>query len=150
MYAESPDSLTVELGPSRVLTAVLVLLHFGAVVLALVVPLALVFRATLVILIALSFYVGVYRHGLRRGGNAIVALMLSGEDECAVRRRNTTEWETGRVVDRWVQPWLTILTVRSDARRWSTSIVICADAVAPDAFRRLRVRLRLRTEAARV
>jgi toxin CptA len=149
LYAESPDSLTLELGSSRVLTAVLAALHGGAGALMLVVPLALAPRIALLALIALSLYRTVSVHGLRRSRDAVTALTLGGDDECALRRRGSTDWEPGRVVDRWVQPWVTLLTVRCENRRRPASVVICADAVAPDSFRRLRVRLRLGTAAVR-
>lgn len=149
MYAASPDSLIVELGSSRALTAVLVLLHVGAAVLAFILPIAFVLKVLVVFLVALSLARSVYRHGLRHSRGAITAMRVT-EEEYALRRRNANDWETGRLVDRWVQPWLTIVVVQSDGRRWPTSVVICPDAVASDAFRRLRVRLRLRTAAARV
>lgn len=150
LYAESPDNLTVELGPSRALTAALVLVHGGAVALGLMLPLALTVRITLVALIAVSLYRSVQRHGLRRAHNAIEALALNVDDDCALRHRGSSEWRPGRLIDRWVQRWLTILVVRCDGHRWAESVVICADALPAERFRRLRVRLRLRTEAAPV
>lgn len=149
MSIESPDSLTIELGRSRALTIVLVLLHSGATVLTVILPIATELKIALVALIALSLVRSAGVHGLRLGRGAVITVMFS-ENECALRRRNSSDWETGQLVDRWVQPWLTLLVVRSEGRLWPTSIVICPDAVAPDAFRRLRVRLRLRTAAARV
>ncbi|HEX9812442.1 MAG TPA: protein YgfX [Burkholderiales bacterium] len=149
MSIESPDSLTIELGPSHVLIGVFVLLHAGTGVLAVILPIALALKIPLVALIALSLVRTVAVHGLRRGGTAVTALLLS-EEECLLRRRKANDWETGRLVDSWVQPWLTLLVVRSDGQRWPTSVVILPDAVAPDTFRRLRVRLRLKTAAARV
>jgi hypothetical protein len=146
---ESPDSLTIELGRSRALTTILVLLHTGAISLVVVLPLAIELKITLVVLIAMSLVRSVGAHGLRLGRRAVIAVMFS-QEECALRRRHSSDWENGRLVDRWVQPWLTLLVVRGESQRWPTSIVICADAVAPDMFRRLRVRLRLRTAAARV
>jgi hypothetical protein len=146
---ESPDSLTIELGRSRALTIVLVLLHTGATVLTVILHIAIELKIALVAVITLSLVRSAGAHGLRLGRGAVTALMFS-EEECALRRRHSSDWETGQLVDRWVQPWLTLLVVRSERRRWPTGIVICPDAVAPDAFRRLRVRLRLRTAAARV
>lgn len=149
MYNESPDNLTVELGPSRVLTGVFALLHVGAIVLTSFLPVSFAVKIPFIVVIALSLAHYIDVHGWRRNRTAVVALRLSGE-ECALRRRYASAWETGQLVDRWVQPWLTLLVVRSENRRWPTSVVICPDAIAPDTFRRLRVRLRLRTAAARV
>ena len=125
------------------------LLHAGALVIVIVLPIEVAVKVALFALIGLNLARSIGHHGLRRSGVAVVAVMLSG-DECALRRRGSNDWEAGRIANCWVQPWLTLLVVRSDARRRATRVVILPDAVAGEAFRRLRVRLRLRTEGARV
>lgn len=148
MSAKSPDNTRIELGASRALAAVLVLLHGGALVIAMSVPLNSPTRVALIILVIASLYRALGLHALRRTGGAITAFMLRDDDTCAVRRRGWEEWRESRLLDRWVHPWVTILIVREEGRRWTSSIVIPADAVAAEAFRRLRVRLRLRSAAA--
>lgn len=147
LYAESPDKLTFDLRPSTVLAAVLAAAYGGAVVIALLLPIPLFVRIALVALIAVGLHRGLSRHALRRAGDAVVAFSLSEDDACAVRRQGAAEWQDGRLMDRWVHPWLTILVVRCNGRRRPCSIVITPDAVSAEAFRRLRVRLRLQTGA---
>jgi hypothetical protein len=43
---------------------------------------------------------------------------------------------------------MAILLLRCEGRRWPLGLVIAADAVDPEPFRRLRARLRLQTRAA--
>jgi hypothetical protein len=150
LYAESPDNLTLDIGPSYALTTVLLILHGGAGALVLTLPLAMSVRVTLFALIGLSFYRSVHRHGLRQARDAVAILTLNAEGECALRRRGSAEWEPGRLVDWWVRRWLSILLVRGDGRRWPESVVICADAASVEGFRRLRVRLLLQADSARV
>lgn len=143
MYAESPDNFVLALGASRALTVALFVLHAGAGVLAATLPVAIAIRIALTAVIGVSLYRAVRLHGTRRSPDAVLGVMSSGDGDWAVRRRGTLDWQPARLVDRWVQPWLTLLVLRCETRRAPTHVVICADAVPVDAFRRLRVRLRL-------
>ncbi len=146
MSTKSPVSLRLDLGASRLLAAVLMAAHGGAAAIAAWLPLALPFRLGLLALVAVSLYRGLRDHALRRGARAITAFRLNADDTCAVQR-GAAGWEEGRLRDCWVHPLLTILVVRAGGRRRSVSVVIAADAVSAEAFRRLRVRLRLQTAA---
>lgn len=148
MSAKSPDSLRLDLGASRTLAAVLIVVHGGAVAIAALLPLALPVRIAVIALVLASVYRAVRDHALRWGGTAITAFVLDDGDSCTVRRGGADGWEQARLLDRWVHPQLTILVVRCRGRRWPSNIVIAADAVPAEAFRRLRVRLRLQTAAA--
>lgn len=147
MYAKSPDSLTLDLGCSRALIAVLVIFHGGAIILALLLPISIAIRAALVALAAVSLFHSARLHASRRARGAVVSLALNDEGGCAWRRRGSDAWEEGRIIERSVHRLLAIVVVRAAERRRSTPIVICADAVYREAFRRLRVRLRLQTAA---
>lgn len=74
------------------------------------------------------------------------ALEWNRDGNWSVRFLGSTQWHPCELRERWLQPWLVILRLRddSDARTWS--VLVVRDAVAPDAFRRLRARLRLQTE----
>lgn len=148
MSAKSSAKLRLDLGASRTLAAVLVAVHGGAAAIAALVPLALPLRLVIVALIAAGLYRGLRDHGMRWGADAITALVVNDDDACAVRRGGADAWEDVRVLDRWVHPRLTILVVRCERRRWASGIVIPADAAPAEAFRRLRVRLRLQTAPA--
>ncbi len=147
MYKKSSDKIVLELGTSRMLAAVLVIVHVGAAAIALLMPVTVLLRLAICALVAVSLYRALWAHALRRSANAIVAVELDGEGgACAVRRR-AMDWRQGRLIDRWAHPLLTLLVVRCDESRWPANVVIPADAVAKETFRRLRVRLRLRTSA---
>lgn len=141
MSVKSPDNLTFDLGASRALALVLGVVHAGAVAIASLLPIVATLRLALIGAVALSLYRGLRLHALRRPRAAVVALTLADDDDCALRRRDAGEQEDGRLIDRWVHPWLSILVIRTHGRRWPTSVVIAADAMPAEAFRRLRVRL---------
>lgn len=144
---QRPDRLVLELGASPALAAVFTALHAGAGVVAVMLPLAWPWRAALLAFVGVSLYLALSRHALRRVPAAVVALALGDEARCALRRRGSEAWEEGTLVDCWVHARLTLLAVRCHDRRLASSVVIPADGVAAEPFRRLRVRLRLRTAA---
>lgn len=147
MSGASPSRLVIELGASRALAAVLVVLHAGAGVIAVTLPLGWYWRLALLALVAVSLWRALVLHAWRRAPAAVVGLAVDDEDTCALRRRTGAGWEEGRLLDCWVHPRLALLTVRLCARRRAIGVVIPADAAAAEPFRRLRVRLRLRTSA---
>ena len=145
MYKKSSDKVVLKLGISWTLAAILVAVHVGAAAIALSMPLAIPLRLGLFALIGFSLYRALWGHALRRSADAIVAIELDDEEgACSVRRR-ARDWQTGRLITQWAHPLLTLLVVKYDGSRWSANVVIPADAVAKEAFRRLRVRLKLRT-----
>jgi hypothetical protein len=148
LYERSPDNLTVDLGRSRALIVVLAVVHGGAAVLASVSPMPMPIRVAVLALLGVSLYNTLCVHALRCARAAVAAIAVDEEGGCALRWRNAEVWEDGRVVEKSVQRWLAVLVVRASGQRWPIGVVICADAVSPEAFRRLRLRLRLQTAAA--
>lgn len=142
---KSPANLSFDLGPSDVLTVVVVALHLGALVVASLLPLAVPVRSLLFVTIAASGYRAVRVHAMRRAWNAVVWFQVSEDGTCSWRRRGADVPEEGPLVESTTLPWLALLTVRPVGRRSrpSTHIVVAADALPAEAFRRLRVRLRL-------
>jgi len=142
----SPAELTLELGASRGLAAVFAVVYGGALVICTVLPLAPWSRVLLVMLVVTAFWRALYRHAWRRGPRAIAAFKIRDEDACAIRR-GAGDWEPVRLVEQWVHPWLTVLVVRAVRGGGTVGVLVPADAVSPEPFRRLRVRLRLQTAA---
>lgn len=149
MSAKSPpNSFTIDLRASPTLALVFVLLHGGAVGLALFLPLPVLVRVALVVALTASLYHTLRQHALREWRRAVTAIAFSdASDECEIRFRGSPVWCPGRLVDRWVHPRLAILVVRLTQSRWPVSVMIPADALGPESFRRLRVRLKLQASA---
>ncbi|HEY8554840.1 MAG TPA: protein YgfX [Burkholderiales bacterium] len=146
MSTASPAELALELGASRGLAAVFIAVYGGAFLICTVLPLALGWRLSLALLVAAAFWRALYRHAWRRGPRAVTAFKIGADDACAIRR-GAGDWEPARLVEQWVHPWLTVLVVRPARSRVAAGVLVPADAVSPEAFRRLRVRLRLQTAA---
>ncbi|HEX7045074.1 MAG TPA: protein YgfX [Burkholderiales bacterium] len=146
MSTASPAELTLELGASRGLAAVFAAVHGGALIICALLPLVLWLRLLLAALVAAALWRALRRHAWRRGPRAITAFRVGGDDTCAIRRGGG-DWEPVRLVEHWVHPWLTVLVVRAVRGGGAVGVLVPADAVSPEPFRRLRVRLRLQTAA---
>lgn len=140
--------LKVSINPSRQLALLLCIAHAAAAGASLVADAAIGVKVTAVLLIAVSCGISLYGPALLRSGKAIVALELAADGSLTFRTRRG-EWHEGRLLDSsFVTPYLTVLNVAAAGSALTRHVVILADSVAPDDFRRLRVWLRWRMAAA--
>jgi hypothetical protein len=133
----------IALGSSRALAAWIIVAAFCAVGLALTyLPLAAAMGAgCLVVLDARS---ALRLHAWRRHRDAIIALKLSGS-ELEYQTRSGA-WHGGRIAaGGLVTRWLTVVRVRDDGDATRSSVLLlCADSLGADDYRRLRVYVRWR------
>lgn len=144
---KSAPKLRVALGRSRALTWLFLGLHGGGGAIVWTLPVDLIVRAGLLAAVAGGLYAALRDHAWRRSIGAIVELEMDTEDECAVRQRGSDHWQECRMSAAWVHPTLVVLRLTGE-RGGRFNLVVARDAVPAEAFRRLRVRLRLRTAVA--
>ena len=113
-------------------------------VLLMAVPVAWPIRMALGALLGWSLYRSLRIHAWRRGPSAIEAIELDGEGVVSVRLAGRDDWQVCQIRSRFVHPWLTLLSLKIEGRRWPVSLAMAADAVEPEPFRRWRVALKLR------
>ena len=126
----------------------MLLVHVGALILIALTPLTWLTRLSIWLLLGWSLYWSLRTHAWRQGPLAIEVVELDGEGTLAVRLAGSEIWHAARINARFVHPWLTLLSLRLENRRWPVSLVIAADAVEPEPFRRWRARLKFQTVAA--
>jgi toxin CptA len=143
----SENNLILKINVSRSLAAILVLTHLGAMILVAVAPVAWPLRPGVWALLVWSLYRSVRRHALRRGPDAVEEIEIDAAGELSVRLAGSATWRTGRLAASFVHPWLMLVSLRLDGRKWPVHVVAAADAVEPGVFRRWRVALRLRAAA---
>lgn len=131
--------LRLRLGPSRRLAIVLALGHLGGMVAALIPPWPWWAVATLSVVVGGAWFKAHRRLvGGRDGAIAELRLQANDSFEVTVDGKTVAAVLHGAEV---VQPWLTVLVFRlADGRR--RAAVLLPDNVEPQAFRRLRARLR--------
>lgn len=113
-------------------------------VIALILPVPWAARLALAATAAIGFYVALRQQALRVSPRAVVAIDIDGEGEFGLRFADAREWRGCELADSWVHPKLVLLSLRGEGRRHAR-VAIAADALPAEAFRRLRVWLRLRT-----
>lgn len=121
--------------------------HLGAAIVVGVVPLPAALAAGLWLTLGVSLYDVLRRHGLRFGAGVVTGLALGADGNCQVEHRGQESALACRVVSGLVQPWVVVLRLRCEGRRRPLGLVLAADALEPQAFRRLRARLRLQRPA---
>lgn len=135
--------LYLELHPSRIFAAVLLVVHGGAAGCVLIVPLSWPVRVLLAALILLSLWYTLSRWGLLRHNRAVTALLWDDLGEWKLFSRDRKETAVRLEPDSFVSPgWVVLNFSAIDAPgRWS--VVLLPDSLDGESFRRLRVRLRL-------
>ena len=116
-------------------------------VLVAIAPLMWSLRLSVWVLLGWSLYRSVRLHALRRSPDAVEEIEIDTERELSVRLAGSTAWRKCRLRHSFVHPWIMLLSLRVDDQKWPVNVVVAADAVEPEAFRRWRVALRLRTVA---
>ena len=148
MYPRSESNLILNIKVSRFLTGALLFVHLGGMALLLAVPVSWLIRLALWALLGMSLYRSLPIHAWRQGPSAIEAIEMDGEGVVSLRFAGKDDWHVCQITSRFVHPWLTLLSLKIEDRRWPVSLAIAADAVEPEPFRRWRVALRFRTAVA--
>lgn len=98
------------------------------------------------LLVSLRFYLR--RDCLRTAPGSVVGFEIHPDCRCAAQIRSG-EWLEARLLpSSFVAPYLTVLNLRVEGRRFPIHVTILPDAVDAEDFRRLRVRLRWKCSAA--
>lgn len=118
-------------------------LHLGGMVLVAAVPMLWLVRFSLWGALGWSLYYCLVTHAWRSGPAAITNIELDNEGMASVRLAGSETWQPAQIASRFVHPWLTLMSLRLESRRWPVNLVIAADAVEPEPFRRWRVALKL-------
>lgn len=143
MFKKSETNLILNIKVSRLLAGIFWVIHLGGMVLAAITPMVWPVRLGLWVALGWSLYYSLAIHAWRSGRYAITAIELDNEGVASVRFAGNEVWQPARITSRFVHPWLTLMTLRQEGRRWPLKLAIAADAVEPEPFRRWRVALKL-------
>ncbi|MHB1140880.1 MAG: protein YgfX [Sulfuricaulis sp.] len=142
MLQKSEINLILNIKVSRLLAGIFLATHLGGILLVVVTPMAWPVRLVLWGVLGWSLYYSLVTHAWRTSRLAIAAIELDNEGVASVRFAGSESWQPVRITSRFVHPWLTLMTLRLEGRRWPVNLVIAADAVEPEPFRRWRVALK--------
>jgi toxin CptA len=138
---KSAPPLVLALRPSRILIALLALVHLGAVILLWLLPWPLAIRlAVISLLIANLLWVLRRLPGVRGPRNLQCAEWL-GDGRWLLHGFGGESFEAELQADSFVHPVLVVLNFRLRGSRAGRSLVLFRDALERETLRRLRVRL---------
>jgi hypothetical protein len=137
----SGNSLIVKIKASVAVATVVSVIHVGAGLLLFVIAVPTAVRLALLAALILSLAHTLRQHAFRRRPGAIVALRLNDDGELSIRHDEQEPWSAAAIHSRFVHRWLVLLSLRVAGRRLPTTLVVAADAIEADVFRRLRAAL---------
>jgi len=140
---KSEINLILNIKVSHLLAGIFFFVHLGAMALGAVIPIGWPLRVVLWGLLGWNLYYSLITHAWRSGPMAIQAIELDNEGVVSVRLTGSDTGQQARITSHFVHPWLTLMSLRLESRRWPMNLVIAADAVEPEPFRRWRVALKL-------
>ena len=138
----STPLLVVPLQPSRHLAVILSIAHVvtAGLLWPLALPLIVKLAGAAVLAVSLIFYLRHY--ALLRSPGAVVAFDLSDEMVCTLETRRGERIICALLGSSFVAPYLTVLNLKPEGKFFTRSVVILADGIDAEEFRRLRVLLR--------
>jgi hypothetical protein len=117
-------------------------LHSGALLIILLIDIPFWVKVLMSLGLLVSL-VDVFRKVvLRNSGAAVTAVELDSDDNLKLIYQNGEMRRASRLHSVFVHPLMTLLTVAIDGSRLKQKIVIPFDAVDPNKFREIRVRLK--------
>jgi len=141
------NPLIINIKESRLLGSGLLAGHLGAAIFAVVLPLPALILSMLIGGIVASGIHVTRRHARRRGSGAVPGFEIDTDGDYFMRR-DTGDWIPCRYVESFLSPWLVIVRLVPEGGRRPVSVLLAADAVAPEEFRELRARLHFQSPSA--
>lgn len=137
-----PPAVIVNFAPSRTLGVAIGLATVATMLVLLALPFPAWIQVAVVTILLGWAWRSFRRHALRRGASACTGIRLAPNRLVAVRTGDG-RLTAGHVrSSTYVSARLTTLVWRADGERWSRSVLIVADMLPAEDFRRLRVMLR--------
>jgi len=138
------ERLSLRLGPSRLLAAVFAGAHVAAGAALWLAPVPVIYALVCNVVLSVHLVWVVRRHALRADARALIDLELTEDGSVSVCTRAGLRRAYRVAGSTFVSPLLTVLSLRSETAPWTRHVLVPADSVDPDSFRRLRVWLRWR------
>jgi toxin CptA len=139
------ERLSLRLGPSRLLAAMLGGAHVVAAAALWLAPIPVVYALACSVALVVHLAWVVRRHALRTDAGALIELEVVDGGSVSVSTRAGVRRVYRVGGSSFVSPVLTVLNLRSETGRARHHVLVAADSVDANGFRRLRVWLRWRS-----
>lgn len=132
---------SIKLTPSRIFSALLILIHLLTVVTVLLLPMIVLVKVVLVVTLLLALLYSLRRYAWLSLPRSYIGMRL-GDEGISLLRRDGRE-VTGTILnDSLITPLLVVINMLPDSNASVSSVVVFSDGVDKEQFRQLRVLLR--------
>lgn len=122
------------LTPSRLLKGLMIVMHGLCLLPGFLLPVSMTWKIGLALMLAISLV-----YCLRQLSGPVHGLNLAMDGTFSVRLKSG-EWVPAEVLgSSFVKPWLTVLHLKLEGRRFMAPLVLLPDMLAQEDFRRLRM-----------
>jgi toxin CptA len=140
--------LKASLRPSRILAAILVAAHGGAIAVVALVVMPLWLELIAIAALAVNMVAALRRTALLLAPDSVVAIEIGSDDALSIQtRRGNRIGECEVLENTYVAAFLAIVNVRDPETRAVRHVVLLRDSIDADDFRKLRVWLRWKRSA---
>ena len=134
--------LRFELRPSWIAASILMVVHASAIASVFILPVSILVKLIIVVLVLLSLWRNLNQVLLKQ--RAAIRQFIWGADDDWTLIAGDGQKKIAKILpSSYVQPWMTVLNFDVGHRFRPYSVVLLPDAIDPEMFRRLRVRLTL-------
>ena len=141
-------ALKISLRPSRILAAVLVAAHGGAIAVVVIVDMTLWLELIAITALAVNLVAALRRTALLLAPDSAVAIEIGPDDTLSIQTRRGNRIDGCEVLaSTYVAAFLAIINLREPETRASRHVVLLRDSIDGEDFRRLRVWLRWKRSA---
>ena len=134
--------LTIAIKPSRMLAAILAIMHLLSLALVWIMPFSIWASVTISVMIMISAYHSFERDVLLRLQESIIALQLHSDCRCELQVRQGDWVGASLLGTTFVTPFLTVLNFKLLEQRFARHVVLLPDSLDNEQFRQLRVLLK--------
>ncbi len=139
--------LSIQLQPSKQLAILLSLAHCTAAGAFWPLALPMIVKMIIIFLLAGSLYYYLRRYAWLISAQSIVALHLTGRNQCELKTNTGSAIDTVIDASTFVAPYMTVLCLKEDQIHRYRTVVILPDGIDADSFRQLRIWLKWRWQA---
>ena len=141
-------ALKISLRPSRILAAILVAAHGGAIAVIVIVDMTLWLELIAITALAVNLVAALRRTALLLAPDSVVAIEIGSDDTLSIQTRRGSRIDECEVLaSTYVAAFLAIINLREPETRAIRHVVLLRDSIDAEDFRRLRVWLRWKRSA---
>jgi hypothetical protein len=129
--------------PSKILMTLLAVGHLGAIAVLFPLDISLPVKLSIAAVLVVSLVVAWSKQPGQVGEGGVEILTWQADGEWLLETRDGQHFKASLHESTYVHPWMVVLNFRQQGKRGLISFTLAPDALDPETFRELRVRLKV-------